>query len=108
MIYCEDVAVNLIPTVRALIAKQLKEKYHLTQEQIAKLLGITQPAVSQYLKESRGKQARKIEKNEKIMKIIEEAAFRIYTRDVKKGEIVKMFCKVCKTYSSKDACMLES
>jgi predicted transcriptional regulator len=108
MIYFEDAAINLIPAIRALIARELKEKYHLTQEQIAKLLDITQPAVSQYLKEARGKKARKVERNEKIMRIVEEVAFRIYNRDIKESEIIKMFCKVCKLYSSKDACFLES
>jgi len=107
MILAEDVAINFIPTFRALITKELKEKYHLTQNQIAELLDITQPAVSQYLKEARGKQAKKIEKNEDIMKILEEVAFRIYQNDISKGEIVKMFCKACKIYTSKDKCILE-
>jgi predicted transcriptional regulator len=107
MDYCEDIATNFLPTIRALIAKELKEKYKLTQERIAQMLDITQPAVSQYLKEARGKQAKKIEKVEKIMKIIEEIALRINNGDIKKSEISKMICDICKIYSSKNECILE-
>jgi predicted transcriptional regulator len=107
MEHCEDVATNFLPTIRALIAKELKEKYHLTQERIAVLLDITQPAVSQYLKEARGKQAKKMEKIEEIMKIIEEIAFRMNNGDAKDSEISKMFCEICKIYSSKERCLLE-
>jgi len=107
MEHCEDVATNLLPTIRALIARELKDKYKLTQEKIAELLDITQPAVSQYIKESRGKQARKIEKNEEIMKLVEKVSLRINNGDIKDKEISKMFCEMCKIYSSKDKCTLE-
>ncbi|MBU5688595.1 MAG: helix-turn-helix domain-containing protein [Candidatus Aenigmarchaeota archaeon] len=107
MNYCEDAATNLLPTIRALIAKELKEKYNLTQEKIAELMDITQPAVSQYLKESRGKNAKKIEKNDNIMKIIEEIAFRLKNNDIKDSEISKKICQLCKIYSSEKNCILE-
>ncbi len=107
MNYCEDAALNLLPTIRALIAKELKEKYNLTQEKIAELLDITQPAVSQYLKEARGKNAKKIEKNHELMKIIEEIAFRIKNNDIKDNEISKKICQICKSYSSRKECILE-
>ncbi|MEM5777350.1 MAG: helix-turn-helix domain-containing protein [Candidatus Aenigmatarchaeota archaeon] len=107
MNHCEEIATNFIPTIRALIAKELKEKYGLTQEKIAELLDITQPAVSQYLKESRGKGAKKIEKNQKIMKIIDEVVFRIYNNDIKDSEIIKNICEMCKIYLSKKDCFFE-
>ncbi|MFH8080950.1 MAG: helix-turn-helix domain-containing protein [Candidatus Aenigmatarchaeota archaeon] len=98
MHYCEEAATSLLPTLRSLIARELKEKYGLTQQKIADLLGITQPAVSQYLKEYRGKYVRKLEKNKEIMKIIEEIAFRLKSNDIKDSEINKKFCEVCKIF----------
>lgn len=107
MNYCEEIATNFIPTIRAIIAKELKEKYGLTQERIAELLDITQPAVSQYLKESRGKNAKNIEKNHKIMKIIDKIVFRIYNNDIKDSEITKNICEICKIYLSNKDCFFE-
>ncbi len=45
---------SVIPAIRALIVKRLVEEHGMTQQQAAKLLGVTQPAVSKYLHEKRG------------------------------------------------------
>ncbi len=39
----------IIPAARSVIAKELKERYHLTEQEIAARLGIAQAAVSKYL-----------------------------------------------------------
>ena len=47
---CEMASKYIIPAIRANIAKSLKNSRY-TQKTIAKILGITQPAVSKYLSE---------------------------------------------------------
>lgn len=55
MILPEELASkSVIPAIRALIVKRLVEVHGMTQQQAAKLLGVTQPAVSKYLHEKRG------------------------------------------------------
>jgi len=55
MILPEELASkSVIPAIRALIVKRLVEEHDMTQEEAAKLLGVTQPAVSKYLHEKRG------------------------------------------------------
>ncbi len=55
MILPEELASkSVIPAIRALIVKRLVEDHGMTQQQAAKLLGVTQPAVSKYLHEKRG------------------------------------------------------
>jgi hypothetical protein len=55
MILPEELASkSVIPAIRALIVKRLVEDHGMTQEEAAKLLGVTQPAVSKYLHEKRG------------------------------------------------------
>jgi len=55
MILPEELASkSVIPAIRALIVKRLVEEYGMTQQQAAKLLGVTQPAVSKYLHQKRG------------------------------------------------------
>jgi len=55
MILPEELASkSVIPAIRALIVKRLVEEHGMTQQEAAKILGVTQPAVSKYLHQKRG------------------------------------------------------
>jgi len=55
MILPEELASkSVIPALRALIVKRLVEEHGMTQQEAAKRLGVTQPAVSKYLHHKRG------------------------------------------------------
>jgi predicted transcriptional regulator len=55
MILPEELASkSVIPAIRALVVKRLVEEHGMTQQEAAKLLGVTQPAVSKYLHRKRG------------------------------------------------------
>jgi predicted transcriptional regulator len=55
MILPEELASkSVIPAIRALVVRRLVEDHGMTQQQAAKLLGVTQPAVSKYLHQKRG------------------------------------------------------
>ena len=45
---------TLIPALRAILAKKLMEKYNIQEEDISKMLGVTQAAVSNYIRGTRG------------------------------------------------------
>ncbi|MCC2648470.1 MAG: hypothetical protein K0R16_1273 [Nitrososphaeraceae archaeon] len=47
-------AKSLIPAIRAILAKKLIKEYDLKEEVVANVLGITQAAVSNYLRGTRG------------------------------------------------------
>lgn len=68
-LYCEVVVGDVLPSLRALITKELIQN-GLTQNEVAKKLGITQPAVSQYRKYLRGGKIRQLQKNRKLMAIV--------------------------------------
>ena len=51
---CEIIVTKILPNIRALVAMELKETYHLKGKDIARLSGITEAAVSQYLHGVRG------------------------------------------------------
>jgi predicted transcriptional regulator len=45
----------LLPVLRALIVSRLLSEYHMTQEKVARLLGITQASVSNYVRAVRAR-----------------------------------------------------
>lgn len=51
---CEIVVWYMLPTIRKGVAKELVEVHGLTQSKVARLFGVTDAAVSQYLRNKRG------------------------------------------------------
>ena len=45
---------TLIPALRAILAKKLMETYNIQEEDISKMLGVTQAAISNYIRGTRG------------------------------------------------------
>jgi predicted transcriptional regulator len=50
----EIVAKSALPALRAMVARRLQDEYHMTQQQVAKRLGVTQASVSNYARKTRG------------------------------------------------------
>jgi predicted transcriptional regulator len=50
----EIVAKSALPALRAMVARRLQDDYHMTQQQVATLLGVTQASVSNYARKTRG------------------------------------------------------
>ena len=60
-LYCEVVVGEILPALRALITYDLIQNSGMTQAQIAKKLGLTQPAISQYGKYLRGEKVKELQ-----------------------------------------------
>ncbi len=45
---------NLIPALRAILSKKLAEDHNIREDEISKMLGVTQAAVSNYIRGTRG------------------------------------------------------
>ena len=76
----------LIPAIRAILAKKLTADYGIREDQIAKMLGVTQAAVSNYIRGTRGDPAliEKLLREKNVAKMIEDlgadlASDRAYT-----------------------------
>ncbi len=50
----EIVSRSALPALRAMVARRLQDDYHMTQQQVAKCLGVTQASVSNYARRTRG------------------------------------------------------
>ncbi len=77
---------TLIPALRAILAKKLAEDHKIREDEISKMLGVTQAAVSNYIRGTRGdpKLIQKLLVEEQVSKLIDElsdslASDRAYT-----------------------------
>lgn len=95
--YCESVAQFLLPTLRALIARDLIEKYKLNQQDAASRLGVTQSAISQYMRGLRGSKVKIFEKDKIVTEGIEKFASRIASGELNTLTALDGFCDICKT-----------
>ncbi|MFB5610237.1 MAG: transcriptional regulator [Nitrosopumilaceae archaeon] len=65
---------TLIPALRAILAKKLAEDHKIREDEISKMLGVTQAAVSNYIRGTRGNPQliQKLLAEEQVSKMIDE------------------------------------
>ncbi len=91
---CELAVRDILPAVRALIVIQLRDM-GFKQKEIAKLLNLTQPAVSYYLNRRRAKKIVMLQGNEEIMKEIKRFVEKLLSNQMDQKEISNEFCHMC-------------
>ncbi|MDA4124393.1 MAG: hypothetical protein OK438_02935 [Thaumarchaeota archaeon] len=50
----EIVSKSALPALRAMVARRLQKDHHMTQQQVANAMGVTQASVSNYARKTRG------------------------------------------------------
>lgn len=65
---------TLIPALRAILAKKLAETHNIREDEISKMLGVTQAAVSNYIRGTRGdpQLIEKLGREEQVAKMLDE------------------------------------
>jgi len=91
---CEVAVKSLVPALRSAIARELAESYGLKQKDVARLLGVTQTAVSKYTRHVRGI-VLKVEDVEEIQPTLKEIVVSLVDGRMSKYELVARFCVVC-------------
>lgn len=99
--FCEVIVQDILPALRALISKELMTTHNMTQQEVAKKLGISQAAVSQYRREMRGFKIKLLQKDKEVMESIEKLASRISSDDVSTMEASDECCLICKAVRNK-------
>ena len=88
---------SLIPAIRAILSKKLIQDYSLKEETVAKLLGITQAAVSNYIRGTRGDLSlvTKLENNFEVMKMIGDITKDLSMNKVYAPSTMTKFIQLC-------------
>ncbi|MGH9991808.1 MAG: transcriptional regulator [Nitrososphaera sp.] len=90
-------AKSLIPAVRAILAKKLIKEYSLKEEDVAKVLGITQAAVSNYVRGTRGdiELISKLESVREVMRMVDDIAEDLSTNKAYTPSTLARFVGLC-------------
>lgn len=94
--YCECMIRYVVPALRMLISRQLVENYNLNQIQVAKLLNVTQPSVSNYM--GRRKTSAKIRRflnNTVVNEYAGNLAKKIFEKGLSLKELEDDLCSLC-------------
>lgn len=97
---CEVAVRSVVPAIRALVAMELTYTYELKQNDVAKLLGITQTAVSKYIHRVRGN-VFPIENVKEIQPVVKHIAVSLTNGNMSRSELMSSLCKVCKIIRQK-------
>jgi len=97
---CEVAVRSVIPALRAYVAKELTQSYGLKQTDIARLLGITQTAVSKYARHVRGI-VLQVENIDEVQVIVKEICVSLVNGNMPRNELIKHFCAACRTIRQK-------
>jgi predicted transcriptional regulator len=91
---CELIVWYVLPSIRRELARELVENHSLTQAEVARRFGVTDAAISQYLKSKRGtnKEMENSGKYPEFKVEIESAAIRMLNG----SDIVTETCSICK------------
>jgi predicted transcriptional regulator len=88
---CKKILDKVMPSTRVIIARELAKK-KIGQAKIAKLLNITQPAVSQYLNDLRGGLVNELESNREMKRYLSKLTEEVLSD---KLDLNPKTCSIC-------------
>ena len=93
---CEVMVMEILPGVRAMVARKLVEDHGFSQKVAAERLGTTQPAISQYKRELRGHKVKVFRKSPRLLNMVDSLASRTASGELSHEQISIEFCGICK------------
>jgi predicted transcriptional regulator len=97
---CEVAVKCALPSIRAMIANELTDRHNLKQADAAKLLDISQPAISLYQAKLRGT-ALNLENDPDITALVAKHADYLAKGTATQKETLLSFCGICKILRAK-------
>jgi len=97
---CEVGVKTVLPAIRAEMARDLVEKHGMKEQQAAKILGLSQSAISRYATKNRGNIIT-IEDVPEVQKLIDQMINLLLHESHQTTEILRLFCETCKVIRQK-------
>ncbi|XRH75329.1 MAG: transcriptional regulator [Candidatus Methanosuratincola verstraetei] len=94
---CEVVSRYVLPVFRSMVAKDMMSKYKISQSEVASKLGVTQAAISHYLKSKRGaKMASELETIPEVKAAVAKISEELMSKKSEDDLLFDEFCGLCK------------
>jgi predicted transcriptional regulator len=91
---CETFVIDILPVVRKELTMQLINKYKLTSAQVARMFGITDTSISQYLRGIRGSRSI-LEEGPHYDRFMDELAASAEMLATKNNTVGEELCRIC-------------
>ena len=91
---------TVLPAVKAVMARQIVEKHGFNEQETAKLLGLSQSAISRYLSKERGNLLA-IEGSTEILALIDQMVISLIKEPNNRSGIFALFCQTCRAIREK-------
>ena len=90
-------AKSLIPAIRSILARKLIKEFHLKEEDVAKVLGVTQAAVSNYVRGTRGdtQLAAKLDGVQEVKRMVDDIARDLAANKAYTPSTMAKFVQLC-------------
>ena len=98
---------TLIPALRAILAKNLAENHNVREDEISKMLGVTQAAISNYIRGTRGdpELIKKLVAEKQVSEMIDEIAVDLSSDMAYSPSSLSKFIGLC-NYIKTSLCLL--
>jgi len=83
-----------------MIARELMDNYGLKQIEAAKLLGVSQPAISLYCRNIRGR-AIDLENDYEIKRLVTDTAESLASNNLSRRDLIVAYCEMCRLIRGK-------
>lgn len=97
---CEVVVKCVLPVVRAMVARKLVLSHGFRQVEAARVLGVSQPAISLYSRNIRGR-AIDLTNDNDIPSLIDNMAKSLADGSASQRDVVLMYCEICRAIRAK-------
>jgi uncharacterized protein len=90
-------AKSLIPAIRSILARKLIKEFHLKEEEVAKVIGVTQAAISNYIRGTRGdiQLAAKLAAVEEVGRMVDDIAMDLASNKAYTPSTMAKFVQLC-------------
>ncbi|HKM59432.1 MAG TPA: antitoxin Xre-like helix-turn-helix domain-containing protein [Candidatus Bathyarchaeia archaeon] len=98
---CEVGVKTVLPSVKAIMAREIVTNRGLNEQQTAELLGLSQSAVSRYINKERGNKLLNLENSTEILALINQMVATLIKEPNNKTQILELFCQTCQAVRKK-------
>ena len=98
---CEVGVKTILPSVKAMMAREIVTNRGMNEQETAELLGLSQSAVSRYMNKERGNNQLALENSAEILALINQMVSVLIKEPKNKSEILRLFCGVCEAIRKK-------